>query len=182
MPGEKGLLVEAVPRRMRVGVASNAEVRIARDKIDGLLLALKLRDGQPPGEAPLARALSVRLRGTKGGFWIEPATPETQWVESPPQRAEDDYITWRWTVVPRRRGRSRLTVMVTVHTAGRDGTLATTSPPDRVINVSVRLNQLRRAARVTGWIVAGLAGAGLASLGPQVWPLLLAIIANTPGS
>jgi len=182
MPGEKGLLIEAVPRRMRVGVAGSAEVRIARDRIDGLLLALKLRDGQPPGEVPLARALAVRLRGAKGAFWIEPATPETQWVESRPPRAEDDYITWRWTVVPRRRGRSRLTVMVTVHTAGRDGTLATTSPPDRVIDVRVRLNQLRRAARVTGWIVAGLTGAALASLGPQVWPLLLAILAKTLGS
>jgi neural Wiskott-Aldrich syndrome protein len=181
MPGEKGLLIEAVPRRMRVGAAASAEVRMARDKIDGLLLALKNRDGQWSGEAPLVRALSVRLRGTKGGFWIEPTTPETQWFEGQRARAEDDYIVWRWTVVPRRSGRSRLTVMVMVHTAGRNGVVATTSPPDRVIDVSVRLNQARRVVRVTGWIVAGLAGAALARFGAQYWPLVSAVFKKTLG-
>src|SRR5262249_12824648 len=181
MPGEEGLLIEAVPRRMRVGVAANAEVRIARDKIDGLLLALRNRDGQVAGEAPLVRALSVRLRGTKGRFWIEPTTPETQWVEGQRARAEDDHIVWRWTVVPRRRGRSRLTVVVTGNTAGRDGAVATTSPPDRVIDVSVGLNQWRRAARVAGWILAGLVGALLARFGAQYWPLVSAVFTRTLG-
>ena len=182
MPGEKGLLIEAVPRRMRVGVAANAEVRIARDKIDGLLLALRNRDGQAAGEAPLVRALSVRLRGTKGGFWIEPTTPETQWIEGQRSRAEEDHIVWRWTVVPRRRGRSRLTVMVAVNTAGRDGVVATTSPPDRVIDVRVGLNQVRRVLRVAGWIMAGLAGAVLAHLGAHYWPLVSAVFSKTLGS
>jgi neural Wiskott-Aldrich syndrome protein len=182
MPGEKGLLIEAVPRRMRVGTAASAEVRIARDKIDGLLLALRNRDGQVSGEAPLVRTLSVRLKGTKGGFWIEPTTPETQWVEGQRARVEEDHIVWRWTVVPRRRGRSRLTVMVTVNTAGRDGVVATTSPPDRVIDVSVGLNQTWRAVRVAGWILAGLVGAALARLGPQYWPLVSAVFTNTLGN
>jgi neural Wiskott-Aldrich syndrome protein len=181
-PGEKGLLIEAVPRRMRVGTAASAEVRIARDKIDGLLLALRNRDGQVPGEAPVVRALSVRLRGAKGGFWIEPTTPETQWVEGQRARADDDQIVWRWMVVPRRRGRSRLTVMVTVNTAGRDGVVATTSPPDRVIDVSVVLDPRWRAVRVAGWILAGLAGAALARFGPQYWPLVSALLARTLGS
>ena len=181
LAGEKGLLIEAVPRRMRVGAAANAEVRIARDKIDGLLLALRNRDGQVSGEAPVVRALSVRLRGTKGGFWIEPATPETQWVEGQRARAEEDHMIWRWTVVPRRRGRSRLTVMVTVNTAARDGVVATTSPPDRVIDVSVGLNQKWRAVRVAGWILAGLVGAALAHLGPQYWPLVSAVLTKTLG-
>jgi len=181
VPGEKGLLIEAVPRRMRVGTAASAEVRIARDKIDGLLLALRNRDGQAVGEAPLVRALSVRLKGKKGGFWIEPTTPETQWVEGQRVRADEDHIVWRWTVVPRRRGRSRLTVMVTVNTAGRDGVVATTSPPDRVIDVGVGLNQKWRAARVAGWILAGLAGAALARFGPQYWPLVSAVVTRTLG-
>jgi hypothetical protein len=179
--GEKGLLIEAVPRRMRVGTAASSEVRIARDKIDGLLLALRNRDGQASGEAPLVRTLSVRLKGTKGGFWIEPTTPETQWVEGQRARVENDHIVWRWTVVPRRRGRSRLTVMVTVNTAGRDGVVATTSPPDRVIDVSVGLNQSRRVARVAGWILAAVVGAALAHLGPQYWPLVSALLTKTLG-
>ena len=79
---EKGLLVEAVPRRMRVGVPAPAEVRIARDRIEGLIATLNGRGAAPPGEPPLTRALSVRLRAPGGDFWIEPATPETQWVDS----------------------------------------------------------------------------------------------------
>src|SRR5262249_33338477 len=181
MPVEKGLLIEAVPRRMRVGTGASAEVRIARDKIDGLLLALRNRDGQVAGEAPLVRALSVRLSGTTGRLWIEPRTPEPHWVEGEGARAEDDDIVWRWTVVPRRRGRRRLTVVVTVNTAGRDGAVATTSPPDRVIDVSVGLNQWRRAARVAGWILAGLVGALLARFGAQDWPLVSAVFTRTLG-
>ena len=181
MPGEKGLLIEAVPRRMRIGVPATAEVRIARDKVDGLLLALNGRDANPSATAPLPRALSVRLLAAKGGFWIEPATPETQWLESGPGRAQDDYIAWRWTVVPRLRGRSRLTLMVSVHTAGRDGAAGTTSPPDRAIDVKVSANHLRGALRLIGWIAAGLAGAALAHFGPEYWPLASASIRKTLG-
>ena len=179
--GEKGLLIETVPRRMRIGVPAMAEVRIARDKVDGLLHALNGREPNGAAGAVLTRALSVRLRAVKGGFWIEPATPETQWIESGSGRVEDNYIAWRWTVVPRRRGRSRLTLMVSAHTAGRDGVAATTSPPDRVIDVKVRLDHLRRALRVTGWIVAGLAGAVIARFGPEYWPLALAAIKKVLG-
>jgi hypothetical protein len=179
--GEKGLLIEAVPRRMRVGVPTTAEVRIARDKVDGLLAALNGRDPSPSADAFLARALSVRLRATKGGFWIEPATPETQWVGAGPGRVEDDYIAWRWTVVPRRGGRGRLTLMVAAHTTGRDGIAAESSPPDRVIDVKIRANHIRRAFWLTGWIAAALAGAALARFGPMYWPLASAVIKKALG-
>jgi neural Wiskott-Aldrich syndrome protein len=181
IPGEKGLLIETVPRRMRIGVPATAEVRIARDKVDGLLQALNGRDPNASPDTSLTRALSVRLRGAKGGFWIEPATPETQWIESGPGRFEDAFIAWRWTVVPRRRGRSRLTLAMSVHTAGRDGVAATSSPPERVIDVSVRLNYLRRAVRSMGWIAAGLVGAALARFGPDYWPMVAVVIRRTLG-
>ena len=179
--GEKGLLIEAVPRRMRVGVPATAEVRIARDKVDGLLQALNGRDPRPSADAFLTRALSVRLQATKGGFWIEPATPETQWVEAGPGRVEDGYIAWRWTVVPRRGGRGRLTLMVAAHTTGRDGIAAETSPPDRVIDVKIRANHIRRVFRLTGWVAAALAGAAIARFGPVYWPLASAIIKKALG-
>ena len=181
IPGEKGVLIETVPRRMRIGVPATAEVRIARDKIDGLLQALNGRDPNVSPDTSLTRALSVRLRAAKGGFWIEAATPETQWIESGPGRVEDAFITWRWTVVPRRRGRSRLTLAMSVHTAGRDGVAATSSPPERVIDVSVRLNYLRRAVRSMGWIAAGLVGAALAHFGPDYWPMAAVVIRRTLG-
>ncbi len=78
-----GPLVETIPRRMRVGVPSSAQVRISRDRIDGLILLLmKGRGMAHRPEALITRALSVRLRAPDGGFWIEAASPETQWVET----------------------------------------------------------------------------------------------------
>jgi hypothetical protein len=50
-----------------------------------------------------------------------------------------------------------------------------------VIDVSVGLNQRWRAARVAGWILAGLVGAALALLGPQYWPLVSALLTKTLG-
>lgn len=181
VPGEKGLLIEAVPRRMRVGVPSTAEVRIARDRIDGLLAALNGRDAGAPPDAFLARALSVRLQATKGGFWIESASPETQWVETGPGRIEDGYIAWRWTVVPRRRGRGRLTLKVVAHTTGRDGVAAEASPPDRVIDVKIHANQLRRVLRLAGWIAAAIVGAAILHFGTLYWPLASLILKRTFG-
>jgi neural Wiskott-Aldrich syndrome protein len=179
--GEKGLLVEAVPRRMHMGVPAAAEVRIARNKLDGLLQALNVRDPRSAGDALLLRALSVRLRAPKGGFWIEATTPETHWIEGAEGRAEDEFITWTWTVVPRRRGRNRLTLTVSAHTAGRDGAPGTSSPPDRVIDVSVGPNHMRRMLRAMGWVTAALVGAGMAHFGSKYAPLISAVFRKTFG-
>ena len=159
-PADKGLLVESVPRRMRVGVPAAAEVRIARDRIDGLVATLNGRGAAPLAEPPLMRALSVRLRAPGGDFWIEPATPETQWVDSSSGTIHDDYAIWRWTVAARRRGRRRLTLMVSARTVGRDGLAVESTPPDRVIEVKVGGNYGRAAVRWVGWIAALAGGRG----------------------
>jgi hypothetical protein len=166
---------------MRVGVPTTAEVRIARDRVDGLLAALNGRGPSTSADAFLSRALSVRLRSAKGGFWVEATTPEAQWVEARTGHAEDDYIGWRWTVVPRQTGRCRLTLTVSAHTTGRDGIASQSSPPDRVIDVKVLPNHIRRMLRLTGWIAVALAGAALARFGSAYGPLGLAILRNSLG-
>ena len=178
---EKGLLVEAVPRRMRVGVPAPAEVRIARDRIEGLIAALNGRGAAPLGEQPLTRALSVRLRAPGGDFWIEPATPETQWVDSASSMIHDDYANWRWTVVARRRGRGRLALMVSARTVGRDGLAVESAPPDRVIEVKVGGNYGQVAARWAGWILALLVGAAVGSYWEQLWAIALPAITMALG-
>ena len=167
--GEKGLLVENVPRRMRVGVPATAEVRIARDRIEGLIATLNGRGAAPPGERPLTRALAVRLRAPAGNFWIDPATPETQWVDGANPATHDDYVAWRWTVVARRRGRGRLVLMVSARTLGHDGHALESTPPDRVIEVKVGANHLRTMARWAGWTAALLTGAAIGLYGEQIW-------------
>jgi hypothetical protein len=178
---EKGLLVESVPRRMRVGVPVAAEVRIARDRIEGLIATLNGRSAAPPGERPLLRALSVRLRAPGGGFWIEPATPETQWVDGAPSTNHDDYASWRWTVVGRRRGRRGLALTVSARTVGRDGHTFESTPPDRVIEVKVGSNRRLAAARWAGWIAALLAGAAIGIYGEQIWAVAVPAITMALG-
>jgi hypothetical protein len=152
-------------------VPAGAEVRIARERIDALIATLSSRGSVPLPEQPLMRALSVRLRSPGGDFWIEPATPETQWMESGSSLIHDDYAIWRWTVVARRRGRGRLTLMVSARTLGRDGVAAESAPPDRVIEVRIGGNLGRTLGRWTGWIVAMLAGAAVGYFSDQIWAL-----------
>jgi hypothetical protein len=159
---------------MRVGVPAMAEVRVARDKIDALVVALNSRGPPHPGDASIARALSVRLGATEGGFWIEPASPETHWIDSSPSTPPDDPLVWRWTVVPRRRGRSRLTLMVSAHGVSRDGVAAQSPPMDRTVEVRVGANHLHRAARLAGWIAAIVAGAFIGYRGQEYWAPALA--------
>src|SRR4029450_10038013 len=85
-----------------------AEVRIARDRIEGLVAALNGHSMPHPPDQIAARALSVRLKAPNGGFLIESISPETQWVEGPSGLGHDDYAIWRWTVTPQRGGRGEL--------------------------------------------------------------------------
>lgn len=157
---------------MRMGVPANAEVRIARDRIEALIATLSSRGSVPLAEQALMRALSVRLRAPGGDFWIEPAAPETQWVDSASSLIHDDYAVWRWTVVARRRGRGRLTLMVSARTVGRDGVAAETAPPDRVIEVRIASNYAQIARRWAGWILALLAGALIGHFSEPIQMLL----------
>ncbi len=167
-----GPLVETIPRRMRLGRASSAQVRIARDKIDGLIMLLLSGRGMAHrSEGFITRALSVRLRAPDGGFAIEPGSPETQWVETAPGLQHDEFVNWRWSVTPQRRGRGRLLLIVTVRIVGRDGLATETAPPDRVIEVSVKGGRLRRLMRWT-WLLTVLAlGVAIGRFGTEFWAL-----------
>jgi hypothetical protein len=155
-----GPLVEAIPRRMRVGAATTAQVRINRAKIDSLIQLLMGDRAQQDPSGVVARVLTVRLKAPDGGFWIEAVTPETQWIEATPGVQEVEPISWRWTVTPQWRGRNRMQLLVAARSIGRDGIAAEMAPPDRTIEVAVRPNVLRRLVR---WIVfLAIFGVGVA--------------------
>jgi hypothetical protein len=176
-----GPLVETIPRRMRLGVPATAQVRISRDKIDGLIHLLLSGRGiayRPDGF--LARSLSVRLKAPDGGFWIEPEAPETQWVASGPQQ-QDEFAAWQWTVTPQWRGKARLLLLVTARTVGRDGIASEMAPPDRVIEVAVKGRPLRRLGRFLGFLVTVAFGAVLGRFGGEVWTVAAAILRRLAG-
>src|SRR5262245_27423998 len=148
-----GPLMEAIPRKMRVGRAASAQVRIGRDKVDSLMQLLTGSRVQHHPEAGAVRVLSVRLRAPDGGFAIEPDTPETQWIETGPGQLQDDHVAWQWTITPLWRGRWPLYLMVSIRAVGRDGIAAEQALPDYVIDVTVRRNRLRRLVR---WVASAL--------------------------
>jgi hypothetical protein len=158
-----GPLMEAIPRRMRVGATTLAQVRINRDKVEGLMQLLAAGRMPPPAaDASVARVLTVRLLAPDGGFAIEAESPETQWIEASP--THEDHVGWRWAVTPLARGRRRLQLAVAARTVGRDGIGPEASPPDRIIDIAVRPNRLRRLVRWAALILLFAAGIGLGRL------------------
>lgn len=166
---DRGQLLENIPRVMRVGVSASVEVRIARADLQNLGAGLDGRGAPVRHDLVITKAMSVRLRAPDGGFWIETASPETQWIESRLGILNDDYASWRWTVTPQRRGKARLQLVVSARTVGADGLAAETALPDQVIEVKVRTNFGRAAVQWAGWIAAAAAGGVLAKFGEGLW-------------
>jgi len=160
-----GQLAETIPRVMRMGVPVTVEVRVAKGEIGALADGLQAGGAAYRHEIVVSKALSVRLRSPDGGFFIETASPEIQWIETALGVLTDDFASWRWVVTPRARGLRRLQLVVSARTIGSDGVAAETALPDRTVDVSVRANLRETLARWTRWLVAALAGALLAKYG-----------------
>jgi neural Wiskott-Aldrich syndrome protein len=174
VPLQAGRLVENLPRTMQVGVPKTVEARIAKAGVQALAESLQGASTAYPHDFIINKTISVRLRAPDGGFWIDTASPETQWIENTHGLLADDFASWRWTVVPQRRGRARLQLVVSARTVGADGLAAETALPDQIIEVRVRMNYGRAAAHWGGWIVAAVVGGVLARFGEGIWDAGLA--------
>ena len=160
-----GQLVENIPRTMRVAVPLLVEARVARANVQALAENLQGGGAAYRHEVTVTKAMSVRLRAPDGGFFIETASPETQWIEKSSLVSSDDYASWRWHITPREKGRKRLQLIISARTVAADGLAAETALPDQVITVRVRANYARSAAHWAGWGVAALVGGLLAKFG-----------------
>jgi len=154
---------------MRVGKPKAVEARIAKQSVRVIAEGLQNGGTAYPHDAIITKAMSVRLRAPDGGFWIETASPETQWIENALGPLTDDFATWRWTVTPHRRGRLRLQLVISARTVGADGLAAETALQDQITEVRVRTNYGQVAARWGGWIAAALIGGVLARSGEAIW-------------
>ncbi len=175
--GERGPLVEAIPRRMRLGFSTDGEVRIAQERIDHLVQALSGRSANLGyGDPIVMRALTVRLKAQDGGFFIEPLTPETQWVEAQPHGVHVEPLTWRWSVTPRESGKGRLVLQVSMRSIDLDGESEEVGPPDRLVEIKVRSpwvkTTLRRLFLLIALGAAFAVGKYGATLGPLLWGAL----------
>ena len=173
-----GQMVENIPRSMRVGIPVVVEARIARAEVKALADGLQGGGAVWRHELTVTKAMSVRLRAPDGGFFIETASPETQWIENTLGLITDDYASWRWTVTPRERGAKRLQLVISARTVGTDGLAAETALPDQLVSVKVRVNYAQTAKRVGGWALAAIAGGLLARFGEDL-PATVASLMST---
>lgn len=163
---------------MRVGNSERVEIRIARAR------AKAITEGMEGGglawrhDVTITKAMSVRLRAPEGGFFIETASPETQWIDSQFGDVTDDFASWRFLVTPNQRGWSRLQIIVSARTVGADGLAAETAFPDQVVEVKVRTNYKRAMVRWSGWIVAAVAGGAFAKFGEGAFEAASALVAK----
>lgn len=173
-PGtETGQLVENIPRRMKVGVLETVEVRIAREGVPDVARGLQGGGAPHTHQLLITRAMSVRLQGEPGRFYIEPKSPETQWTGTRPDQLASDYAVWRFTVIPQVRGPAELTLIVASRSIGSDGVIADTSLPEQRISIRVSSNMTRGLKRWAGWIAIAVLGGLLGKAGETFWPKLL---------
>ena len=170
---EIGQLVENIPRSMRVAVPALIEVRIARADVQALAEGLQGGGAAYQHEVTVTKAMSVRLRAPDGGFFIETASPETQWIEKAMLLSSEDFASWRWHVTPREQGAAAAAVdHLGAHRerrrpGGRDGAA-------RSGDHGARAHQLRArsAARWVGWGAAAVVGGLLAKFGEGAFDAL----------
>ena len=129
----------------------------------------------------VSKAMSVRLRAPDGGFTIETASPETQWIDNVLGVMSDDYASWRWAVTAKERGKRRLQLIVSARTVGADGLTAETALPDQVIEVRVGINYAKTAAHWGGWLGAAVTGGLLARFGEDAYVLGRAFVDKIVG-
>jgi hypothetical protein len=161
---EVGQLVENIPRTMRVAVPVLVEARIARADVQNLSEGMKGSGDAQQHEVNITRVMSVSLRAPDGGFFIESASPETQFIDGTHSLSADDFASWRWHVTPRERGRKRLQLVISGR-AVADGIVAESALPDQVISVRVRTNYGKSFVRGSGWVIAAVIGGFIAKFG-----------------
>ncbi len=178
---EAGQLQENLPRKMRVGVPVVAEALIARADVKNLAERIQSGGAAYRHEISITRAMTVRLRAPDGGFTIETASPETQWIENILNLPESDSARWRWVITAKERGKKRLQLVVSARTVDHEGLAAETALPDKVIDVRVSINYARTAKMWAGWITAAVLGGVLARFGDQAYDMVRMIIARVSG-
>jgi hypothetical protein len=168
---QAGQLVENIPRKMRAGIPVIVEARVARADVKAIADGLQGDGAANRYELTVTKAMSVRLKAPDGGFTIETASPETQWIENVSGLMSNDYASWRWSIIPQLRGKRRLQLVISARTVGTDGLTAETALPDQVIEVAVGINMARTLAKWVSWIGAAVAGGVLSQFGGPIYEL-----------
>ena len=173
--GGQDQVVENIPKVMRVGKVHYLEVRVAKFANTEIELSPEdygLRSKQ--NSNPLTKAITVRLTGPDGLFLIDCATSSTQWTEMQGGITNDaDFAVWRWRVLPRKSGVSKLRLDITARTSNEDGLTAEIPiQPSKSIDIKVTRNygSIFKKLIIIGGIFA--VGFGVAQYGERAYKLV----------
>ncbi len=156
-------VLATIPRKTRVGVAETVEILISKEEA-GLIFGWLSRQGpqqRNESEAP-CRAVTLRLTAPEGGFFIEGAAPETQWLlDRPAFLGDEAFGTWAWSVIPNEAGAYGLTLSMAAREVDANGVANSVALPDQVVKVQVRGSFWRGFGRFLRGTLLLLAGSGL---------------------
>ena len=157
-PFDATSLVANLPRRWLVDRPVTVEIRVPRVALGSIDSRRASRSGRAVG-----LALSVRLKSTDRRVSVEPGGAETLWLlHDGADAGIDEDPVWRWTVTPRRRGRTRLHLGVTWRPdAAGDEEGVDTALPEQVVPIRVRGRWLRSVGRLVAIIAAAASGAAV---------------------
>ena len=164
------LVMENIPKVMAVGKIHYLEVRVARFANAELDFGPDHYGLRAKGEkGPITKAITVRLTGPDGQFLIDSISASTQWSEIHKGVVDEaDFSVWRWRVMPRKSGASKLRLDVTVRSASEEGLTAEIPvQPSRTISVKVTRNYLSMLKKLVFWGALFAAGFAMANYGQE---------------
>jgi neural Wiskott-Aldrich syndrome protein len=157
---------------MRGQVPREAEIRISPTWTAQLESGLA-GDGQTHTRSVgITSVMSLRLTAPKGGFIIEPQSPESQWVHFDEPGWEQKFAALRFTVTPTKRGKNFLRVTLSHRRVDALGLMAESTLPDETIDVMVSVNLARVSIATATSGLSLIAGAALGASFPQIVQLL----------
>ena len=153
---------------MWLGVRETVEVRLGRLEAQGLMQGFIGSGDVRTENAPIVETMSVSLVCEPGAFEIEPRSERDQLVKPDLVKGtpfhKDDFGRWVWLVTPLQRGEHTLLVKVSAAIRDSRGLPTTSSLPDKIIAVTVRVHLARATVGAIVRLAPGIAWAVVTAL------------------
>jgi hypothetical protein len=160
-PGAVKKALETIPRKVTLGVAEEIAISFSKDEASALF-GRSGRNTLQQERHVICRAVTVRVTAPEGGFFVEPTTPETQWIfDRPGGAGKEPFGRWSWTVIPNEKGLWVLSIAVSARDIDGNGLAGDTALPEQSIRVRVRGSLWRGLIGVVKTAFVLLAGSGL---------------------
>lgn len=141
---EAGRLAYQIPRRMWLGARETVEVRLGTLDAQGIMDGFTGSSDVRTEDAPIVETMSVTLVCEPGTFEIEARSDKDQLVKPDLVKGtpfhKHDFAKWTWLVTPLARGDQTLFVKVSAAIRDSRGLPVTSSLPDKVFPVTVRVH------------------------------------------